>query len=78
MLASSSGITLLEADIKVSIYSYPLGVGKDPVWYGYGNKLPEGVMPKNAVYKSSTLKLLAYNFTPKSRIASATKSLDIP
>ena len=35
-------------------------------------------MPKNAVYKSSTLKLLAYNFTPKSRIASATKSLDIP
>ena len=50
----------------------------DPVIYGKGNELPEGVIPKNAVYKSSVLKLLEYNFIPKSLIASATKSLEIP
>ena len=43
-----------------------------------GKALPEGVNPKNAVYKSSVLKLFEYNFIPKSLIASATKSFDIP
>ena len=43
-----------------------------------GNVLPDGVNPKNEVYKSLELKLLEYNLIPKSLIASATKSLDIP
>ena len=51
-----------EADISLSTYSYPEGVATapsiDPVIYGKGNVLPEGVIPKNAVYKSSVLKLL--------------------
>ena len=59
-------------------YSYPVGGFKLPVIVGKGNKLPEGVNPKNAVNKSSVLKLLAYNLTLKSLIASATKSCDIP
>ena len=67
-----------EADISVFTYSNPDSVGKLPVIYGKGNELPEGVSPKNAVNKSSVLKLLAYNLTPKSLIASATKSLAIP
>ena len=71
-----------DADISVSTYSYPEGVSTappiDPVIYGKGNALPDGVIPKNAVYKSSVLKLLEYNLIPKSLIASATKSLDIP
>ena len=45
---------------------------------GTGNILPVGVIPKNAEYKSSVLKLFEYNLTPKSLIASATKSLEIP
>ena len=60
------------------MYSYPDGVGKDPVMFGKGNKPPSGVKPKNAVYKSSFEKLFWYNLTPKSRIASATISFDIP
>ena len=40
--------------------------------------LPDGVSPKNAKYKSSVLKLFEYNFIPKSLIASATKSCEIP
>ena len=68
----------LEADILVSTYSNPVAAGNEPVISGKGNKLPEGVIPKNAVYKSLVLKLLLYSLTPKSLIASATKSLDIP
>ena len=72
-----------DADISVSTYSNPEGVitmppGVLPIMSGNGNVLPDGVIPKNAVYKSLVLKLLLYNFTPKSLIASATKSLDIP
>jgi hypothetical protein len=46
--------------------------------YGNGNALPDGVNPKNAVNKSLVLKLLEYNLTAKSLIASATKSFEIP
>ena len=67
-----------ELEIHVFTYSYPEGVGKLPVISGKGNKLPDGVNPKNVVYRSLVLKLLEYNFTPKSLIASATKSLEIP
>jgi len=67
-----------EADISVFTYSNPEGVGKLPVISGNGNVLPDGVSPKNAVYKSLVLKLLEYNLTPKSLIASATKSFEIP
>ena len=58
----------LDDDIWVSICSDPVD----------GKVLPVGVIPKNASYKSLVLKLLEYNLTPKSFIASATKSLDIP
>ena len=67
-----------EADILVSTYSNPEAAGYDDVMLGKGNELPEGVNPKNEAYKSSVLKLLAYNFTPKFLIASATKSFEIP
>ena len=50
----------------------------EPVISGNGNVLPDGVNPKKAVNKSFVLKLLEYSFTPKSLIASATKSLEIP
>ena len=69
---------MLEEDTLVSMYSNPLGVGSDDVICGKGNKLPEGVRPKNAENKSSLLKLFEYNFTPKSLMASDTRSLDIP
>ena len=68
LLVSSNGIILFEADIWVFINS-------DPV---VGKLIPLGVIPRNASYKSLVLKLLEYNLTPKSLIASATKSLDIP
>ena len=77
-MASSNGITSFEADILVFTYSYPVGVGKLLVILLTGNALPDAVIPKNAKYKSSLLKLLEYRLTPKSLIASATKSLDIP
>ena len=67
-----------DADISVFTYSNPEGVGKLPVILGKGNELPDGVNPKNAVYKSLLLKLFEYSFIPKSLIASATKSLEIP
>ena len=67
-----------EADTWVSTYSNPLEAGKLLVILGKGNELPEGVNPKNAVNKSSVLKLFEYNLTAKSLIASATKSLEIP
>ncbi len=67
-----------EADTLVSMYSYPVGAGKLPVISTTGNELPDGVNPKNAKYKSSVLKLLEYNFTANSLIASATKSFEIP
>ena len=64
------------------MYSNPVGVltipFTSPTMLGSGKVLPEGVKPKNAVYKSLVLKLFEYNFTPKSLIASATKSLEIP
>ena len=63
---SSNGIASLLDDIKFEIYSYPLGVGSDPVILGKGNKLPESVNPKNAEYKSVELKLFWYNLTPMS------------
>jgi hypothetical protein len=47
----------LDAEIKVSMYSNPEGVGKELDIFGNGNKDPDGVMPKNAVYKSSFEKL---------------------
>ena len=78
MFTSSNGTISFEADISVSTNSNPEGAGKLPVILGKGNALPDGVIPKNAVYRSSTLKLLEYNFTPKSLMASATKSLEIP
>ena len=62
----------------MSTYSNPDGVGKLPVISGNGNRLPEGVSPKKAVYKSVVLKLFEYNLIPKSLIASETKSFDIP
>ena len=72
----------LEADISVSTYSNPKGTplvaSIDPVISVTGNVLPDGVNPRNAKYKSSVLKLFEYNFTPKSLIASATISCDIP
>jgi len=40
LFTSSNGIKSLDADIKVSIYSNPEGVGKDPVIFGKGNKPP--------------------------------------
>ena len=55
--------------MRVSIYSYPLGVGSDPVIFGKGNRLPSGVNPRNAVNKSSFEKLFWYNLIPKSLIA---------
>ena len=67
-----------DADILVSMYSYPDLAGYVVDIFGKGNVLPDGVSPKKAVYKSSLLKLLEYNLIPKSLIASATKSLDIP
>ena len=57
LFTSSCGKVSLDADIKVSIYSNPLGVGSEPVIFGNGNKDPFGVKPKNAVYKSSFEKL---------------------
>jgi hypothetical protein len=57
LLTSSNGITSFEADIKVSTYSNPVGVGKEPVISGNGNNEPLGVNPKNAVYNSSLEKL---------------------
>ena len=74
----SNGTISSEADISVSTNSNPEGAGKLPVILGKGNALPDGVIPKKAVYKSSVLKLFEYNLTPKSVIASATKSLEIP
>ena len=62
----------------MSTYSNPLGVGSDPVIFGNGNNPPSGVKPKNAVYRSSFEKLFWYNLIPKSRIASATMSFEIP
>ena len=47
LLTSSNGTASVEDEIKVSTYSNPLGVGKEPVISGNGNKLPEGVNPKN-------------------------------
>ena len=64
--------------MRVSIYSNPEGVGNDPVICGNGNKDPSGVNPRNAVYKSWFEKLFWYNLIPKSLIASAIKSFDIP
>ena len=82
LLTSSNGTISFDADIVESTYSYPEGVLTtppiDPVIYGNGNALPDGVNPKNVVYKSLVLKLLEYSFTPKSLIASATISLEIP
>jgi len=62
----SNGTISSDADISVFTYSNPEGVGKLPVIFGKGNELPDGVKPKNAEYKSSLLKLLEYNFIPKS------------
>ena len=71
-----------DADMRVSTYSDPVGTPKtlsiDPVILAIGKLLPDGVNPKKAKYKSSVLKLFAYNFKPKSLTASATISLDIP
>ena len=82
LLTSSNGTISFDADILVSTYSYPVGVATappiEPVIYGNGNALPEGVNPKNAVNKSSVLKLLEYNLTAKSLIASDTRSFEIP
>ena len=82
MLTSSNGTISFDADIWVVTYSYPEGVATappiEPVIYGKGNVLPEGVSPKKDVYKSFELKLFEYNLIPKSLIASATKSLEIP
>ena len=78
LLTSSKGIISFDADINVSTYSNPVGVGNEDVISGNGNNAPPGVIPKNAVYKSSLEKLFWYNLTPKSFIASDTKSLDTP
>ena len=49
-----------EAVISVSTYSNPVDVtGRLLVTFASGKTLPEGVNPKNAVYKSLILKLLA-------------------
>ena len=53
----NGGKISLEADIKTLTYSKPEGVGREPVIFGYGNRLPSGVNPKNAVYKSLFEKL---------------------
>ena len=50
-------ITSFDADINVSTNSYPVGTGFDSVISGNGNKLPSGVIPKNAVYSSAFEKL---------------------
>jgi len=61
LLTSSNGIISFDADIWVSTYSYPEGVATAPpiypVIYVKGNELADGVIPKNAVNKSSVLKL---------------------
>ena len=78
LFTSSNGIISLEADIKVSIYSNPVGVGSELVMLGKGNNPPSGVNPRNAVYRSSFEKLFWYNLTPNSLIASETMSFDTP
>jgi len=78
LFTSSKGITSFEAEIRVSTNSKPVGAGSDEVISGNGNNAPPGVSPKNAVYKSFLEKLFWYNLTPKSFIASDTKSLDTP
>ena len=57
LLISSNGTASVEDEIKVSTYSNPLGVGKESVISGNGNKLPEGVNPKNEEYISFDEKL---------------------
>ena len=54
---SSRGTIVLDADILVSIYSYPEGTGYDPVILGKGKVLPSDVTPKKAKYKSFEEKL---------------------
>ena len=78
LFTSSNAILSLDADISVSTYSNPDGVGSDPVMFGNGNIAPSGVRPKNDVNKSSLVKLFWYSLIPKSLIASATKSFDTP
>ena len=56
----------------------PVCTGKEPTVYGKLNKLPDGVIPSSAEYRSSVEKLFWYIFTPKSLNTSATKSLDTP
>ena len=57
LLTSSNAIASVEDEINVSTYSNPVGVGKLPVISGNGNKLPEGVKPKNEEYISFEEKL---------------------
>ena len=57
LLTSSNGTASVEDEINVSTYSNPSGVGKLPVMLGNGNKLPDGVKPKNEEYMSSEEKL---------------------
>lgn len=45
---------------------------------GNNRVLPDGVKPNKAEYTSDSEKLFWYNFTPKSLIAWATISLEIP